>query len=68
MRIILDGSSDRSRSSVMFAAKMSRARLNTGPLNQVATGASRGDAALRLVHQPRRANRNLRFENFKFRH
>src|SRR5215218_4382433 len=41
MRIILAGSSERSRSSVMFAAKMSRARLNTGPLNQVATGAKR---------------------------
>ena len=41
MRIIFVGSSDRSRSSVMFAAKMSRARLNTGPLNQVAIGASR---------------------------
>ena len=48
MRIILAGSSDRSRSSVMFAAKMSRARLNTGPLNQVATGrgAGRGSAPL----------------------
>ncbi len=41
MRIIFAGSSTRSRSSVMFAAKMSRARLNTGPLNQVAMGASR---------------------------
>ncbi len=41
IRIIFAGSSDRSRSSAMFAAKMSRARLNTGPLNQVATGGRR---------------------------
>src|SRR5206468_11603212 len=33
--------SARSRISVMFAAKISRARLNTGPLSQAATGASR---------------------------
>ena len=38
MRIIRAGSSARSSSSVMFAAKMSRARLNTGPLSQAATG------------------------------
>src|SRR5881275_3255235 len=41
IRIIRAGSSARSRSSVMFAAKMSRARLNTGPLSQPATGAKR---------------------------
>src|SRR6478672_12539691 len=44
IRIIRAGSSARSRSSVMSAAKMSRARLNTGPLNQAATGASREEA------------------------
>ncbi len=37
MRIIRAGSSARSSSSVMFAAKMSLARLKTGPLNQVAS-------------------------------
>ena len=37
VRIIRAGSSARSRSSVMLAAKMSRARLKTGPLNQVAS-------------------------------
>src|SRR5947209_15754241 len=44
VRIIRAGSSARSRSSVMFAAKISRARLNTGPLSQPATGASRDEA------------------------
>ena len=38
MRIIRAGSSARSSRSVMFAAKMSLARLKTGPLNQVARG------------------------------
>src|SRR5690348_10621154 len=41
IRIIRAGSSARSRSPAMFAAKMSRARLNTGPLSQPATGAKR---------------------------
>src|SRR6266542_2085228 len=45
IRIIRAGSSARSSKSVILAAKMSRARLNTGPLSQAATGASR-DAAL----------------------
>ena len=52
----------------MFAAKMSRARLNTGPLNQLAIGASRVRRGLFLPHQLRRAHRNMGFENFKFRH
>src|SRR5215218_7067217 len=38
VRIIRAGSSARSSSSVMFAAKISLARLKTGPLNQVASG------------------------------
>ena len=69
IRIIRAGSSDRSRSSVMFAAKMSRARLNTGPLSQPATGASRvavGSGS--RLDQLRRADRNLGFEDFEFRH
>ena len=65
MRIILAGSSDRSRSSVMFAAKMSRARLNTGPLNQVAIGASRGGRRLFHFHQPRRADREPGLRGFR---
>jgi hypothetical protein len=39
IRIIRAGSSARSRSSVMFAAKMSFARLNTGPLEPAGGGA-----------------------------
>ena len=69
IRIIRAGSSDRSRSSVMFAAKMSRARLNTGPLSQPATGASRAVAvSVSTSTSTRRADRNLGFEDFEFRH
>ena len=69
MRIIRAGSSARSRSSAMFAAKMSRARLNTGPLSQAATGARRvGDGLGLHFTSTRRADRDLGFENFEFRH
>ena len=69
MRIIRAGSSARSRSSVMFAAKMSRARLNTGPLSQPATGAKRPLLGSALdLDQARRADRDLGFEDFEFRH
>ena len=52
----------------MFAAKMSRARLNTGPLNQAGDGGEPRRGGLFPGHQRRRADRNLGFENLEFRH
>jgi hypothetical protein len=68
MRIIRAGSSARSNSSVMFAAKMSLARLKTGPLNQVASGVLPEVIVSGLPHQPGRPHRYLGFDDLELRH